>query len=208
LAKKRFLWIIETLCKDFSFDVVEKIDLHNSLILLALNRFFNFNNTLMKKMLNLMLIICILSGCSNDKESTSIDTFNVISGDSVDQSKRRELDSIYSSAIHADTSLAVFKTQELQEKLIKAYTLFLQEFGTFLKANKFTWGRETKCWNRVYFSKSGQVDYYIYDFKTTIEVEKELRFRKLFAEYIQTHRLNITSDKKFAQCSPVVYYDK
>jgi len=32
LAKKRFLWIIETLCNAFSFEVVEKIDLRNPLI--------------------------------------------------------------------------------------------------------------------------------------------------------------------------------
>jgi len=32
LAKKRFLWIIETLCNAFSFVVVEKIDLRNPLI--------------------------------------------------------------------------------------------------------------------------------------------------------------------------------
>jgi len=32
LAKKRFLWIIETLCNAFSFEVVEKIELRNPLI--------------------------------------------------------------------------------------------------------------------------------------------------------------------------------
>jgi len=32
LAKKRFLWIIETLCNAFSFVVVEKIALRNPLI--------------------------------------------------------------------------------------------------------------------------------------------------------------------------------
>jgi len=29
---KRFLWIIETMCNAFSFEVVEKIDLRNPLI--------------------------------------------------------------------------------------------------------------------------------------------------------------------------------
>jgi hypothetical protein len=32
LAKKRFLWIIETLCNAFSFKVIEKIELCNPLI--------------------------------------------------------------------------------------------------------------------------------------------------------------------------------
>lgn len=38
LAKKRFLWIIETLCNAFSFEAVEKIDLRNPLIRQAPNR--------------------------------------------------------------------------------------------------------------------------------------------------------------------------
>ena len=39
LAKKRFLWIIETLCNAFSFVVVEKFDLRNPLIRQAPNRY-------------------------------------------------------------------------------------------------------------------------------------------------------------------------
>jgi hypothetical protein len=83
----------------------------------------------------------------------------------------------------------------------------LQDFGKFLKQNNFTWGQETKCWNRLYFDKDGSVDYYIYNFKSQIEKAKEEQFKLLFAEYIMTHKINITADKKFAQCSPVRFLD-
>ena len=43
------------------------------------------------------------------------------------------LDSLYKSGIHADTSLAVFKTN--QEEYITAYQQLLGNLGKFLKAN-------------------------------------------------------------------------
>lgn len=149
----------------------------------------------------------MVAGCSSNKQPVPIDISKVMPGDSIDQLMSQHLDSIYLSAVHTDTSLAVFKTADEQQKLITAYTEFLKEFGAFLKDHQFTWGGKTKCWNRIYFDNTGSVDYYIYDFKTPIEKEKEIRFRQLFAQYIETHPINIKANRKFAQCSPVTYID-
>src|SRR5688500_18288107 len=70
------------------------------------------------------------------------------------------LDSLYKSGIHADTSLAVFKTN--QEEYITAYQQLLGNLGKFLKANNFIWEKPVKGFNRIYFDSTGKIDYFIY----------------------------------------------
>jgi|688.fasta_scaffold706674_1 hypothetical protein len=161
----------------------------------------------MTKLFISTLIIFALTSCSGTIKKGNIDTSKIISPSDNAVKKIKQLDSIYQSALHVDTSLAVFKTDADQQKMFDAYSTFLQDFGKFLKQNNFTWGQETKCWNRLYFDKDGSVDYYIYNFKSQIEKAKEEQFKLLFAEYIMTHKINITADKKFAQCSPVRFLD-
>ena len=49
----------------------------------------------------------------------------------------KQLDSIYKSAVHTDTSLAVFKTDKEQEAMYNAYVKLLQDFSNFLTENNF-----------------------------------------------------------------------
>ena len=57
----------------------------------------------------------------------------------------QRLDSIYKSAVHTDTSQAVFKTEEDQNAMLEAYSQLLQSFGKFLTKNNFTWEKPTKA---------------------------------------------------------------
>lgn len=161
----------------------------------------------MTKLLIFTLIVFTLTSCGGTIKKENIDTSMIISPSDDADKKIKQLDSIYQSAVHVDTSLAVFKSDADQQKLIDAYSTFLKDFGKFLKQNDYTWGHETKCWNRLYFDKDGSVDYYIYNFKSEIEKAKEEQFKLLFAKYIMTHKINITADKKLAQCSPVTFLD-
>ncbi len=161
----------------------------------------------MTKLFISTLIIYALTSCGGPIKKETIDTSKIISPSENADKKIKQLDSIYQSAVNVDTSLAVFKTDADQQKMFEAYSTFLKDFGKFLKQHDFAWGQETKCWNRLYFDKDGSVDYYIYNFKSQIEKAKEEQFKLLFAEYIMTHKINITADKKFSQCSPVTYLD-
>lgn len=118
------------------------------------------------------------------------------------------LDSTYKSALHADSSKAVFKPGKEQDDFIEAYTNFLQDLGNYLKKNNFMWGQPTRCWNRIYFRSDGAVDYYLFSFKTEISSEKLLKFKELLRAYLTGHKINATASTGFAQCSPVVYMDK
>ena len=121
----------------------------------------------------------------------------------------QRLDSIYKSAIHSELELAVFKTPEEQKNLMVAYRKFMQELGTFLKVHSFSWEKETRCFNRIYFSSEGKVDYFLYNFPSgQLTAEKEKEFKRLLNLFVQQHRFTLSADEGFAQCSPIKYSDK
>lgn len=123
-----------------------------------------------------------------------------------------QLDSIYKSAVHSDTSMAVFKTEKEQEALQKAYYKLLKDFGNYLTENNFIWEQRTRCFNRIYFNSDGTIDYFLYNFlgnpedKPTESVEKE--FQRLLNVFISDYKFSLTANTKFAQCSPTTYLPK
>lgn len=124
----------------------------------------------------------------------------------------QHLDSIYTSAVHSDTSLAVFKSEKEQEALQQAYYKLLQDFGNFLSKNNFNWEKPTRCFNRIYFNADGTIDYFLYNFlgnpedKPANEIEKE--FEKLLNVFISDYAFALKAKTKFAQCSPTTYMPK
>src|SRR5256885_46225 len=126
-----------------------------------------------------------------------------------------QLESIYKSAVHADTSQAVFKSEAEQQAMGEAYIKLLQDFGKFLKANNFKWERPTKCFNRIYFNTDGTIDYFLYNFLTKnvksedqLSQEKQGEFNRLLNLFIMDYKISMTAKTKFAQCSPVTYAPK
>jgi hypothetical protein len=119
------------------------------------------------------------------------------------------LDSIYTSAVHADTSLAVFKTETEQEALQQAYGKLLQDLGKFLSVNNFKWEKPTKCFNRIYFSPNGTIDYFLFNFIGKSENKPseniQLEFQRLLNIFISNYTFSLNAKKKFAQCSPTTY---
>ena len=118
------------------------------------------------------------------------------------------LDSLYKSAVHTDVKLAVFKTEEGQAKLIKAYTQLLQDLGRFLKDNNFKWEGPTKGFNRIYLNANGKIDYFLYNFsKDQLSSTKEKEFYRLLNLFVKDYQFALTAQENFAQCSPVTYLD-
>ena len=121
----------------------------------------------------------------------------------------KHLDSLYVSALHTDTSLAVFKTETEQEAMQQAYIKLLQDFGKFLSDNNFKWERPTRCFNRIYFNTDGTIDYFLFNFlgkpedKPVENIEKA--FQRLLNVFISNYKFSLTAKTKFAQCSPTTY---
>jgi hypothetical protein len=123
--------------------------------------------------------------------------------------KYQQLDSLYISAIHTDSSKALFKTIGEIEHFEKGYIQFIHDLGSFLHDNNFKWEKPTRCFNRIYIDTDGTVDYILYSFtKDQITSEKEKEFDKLINKFIQSHKFPIKANVKFSQSSPVRYIDR
>ena len=120
----------------------------------------------------------------------------------------QHLDNIYKSAVHVDTSQAVFKTELEQQAMGEAYINLLQSFGKFLTKNNFNWDKPTKCFNRIYFNTDGTIDYFLYNFSSEISQEKQTEFNRLLNLFIKDYKISLTAQVKFAQCSPATYMPK
>lgn len=122
----------------------------------------------------------------------------------------KHLDSVYKSALHIDTSLAVFKTEKEQEMVKKAYITLFKDFGKFLKTHNFKWDKPTRCFNKIYFNTDGHIDYFLFNFLgKTVEdkptEEKQKEFQYLLNLFIKDYKFPLTTKTKFAQCSPTIY---
>ncbi|KXK39069.1 MAG: hypothetical protein UZ09_BCD002001108 [Bacteroidetes bacterium OLB9] len=124
----------------------------------------------------------------------------------------KHLDSLYQSAVHTDTSMAVFKTDKEQETMHQEYIKLLQDFGKFLSTNNFVWDKPTRCFNRIYFNTDGTIDYFLFNFLGKTEdkpdEEKQKEFQRLLNLFIKDYKFSLTSKAKFAQCSPTTYMPK
>lgn len=123
-----------------------------------------------------------------------------------------KLDLEYKSAVHIDSTKAVFRTETQQEKLQESYIKLLQDFGSFLNKNNFKWETKTKCFQRIYFASNGKIDYFIYNFKlknvlpeNLISEEKQKEFERLLELFIKDYTFTSSAKEKFAQCSPTSY---
>jgi hypothetical protein len=118
----------------------------------------------------------------------------------------KELDTLYPSALHSDSTKAVFRGRE--KEFYGSYVSLLKELGSYLKKHGYTWGKTTRCFNRIYVNKDGSVGYFLFNFKEgVIEATKEKEFKRLLGDFIKTYQFPLESKSNFAQCSPVVYSD-
>lgn len=162
----------------------------------------------MRKELVVILLFLITLQKGNAQNKPMALTFEQAAKQGISYEK---LDSIYVSAIHADTSKAAFKTEAEQSKLFEAYTQLLKTFGKYLTSNNFSWNAPTKCFNRIYMKPDGSIDYFLYHFISKpgqpepISEEKRIEFERLLNRFIQSYKFGVTASTKFAQCSPVSY---
>lgn len=120
-----------------------------------------------------------------------------------------KLDSLYQSAVHVDTSQAVFKTDSELQAMQQSYIKLLQDLGDFLSENDFHWKEPTRCFNRIYFDSDGTIDYFLFNFLGKPEdipsAERQKEFERLLNTFIEDYQFPLSAEKKFAQCSPTTY---
>lgn len=116
-----------------------------------------------------------------------------------------KLDSLYASALHSDSTKAVFKGKQSQE-FYKAYTDMLNNLAVYLNKHDFVWDKPTRIFNRIYFEPDGSVSYYLVNLQNSgLTASRQKQFTKLLNSFIQEYKIKITGNSRFAQCSPVMY---
>lgn len=160
----------------------------------------------MKSVFKIFLIVLLSNNLYSQSKVFSIEEAQKI-GISIEK-----LDVEYRSAVHTDSSKAVFKSEVEQQKLQESYIKLLQDFGSFLNKNNFKWESKTKCFQRIYFAPNGKIDYFIYNFKlknilpeNLISEEKQKEFQRLLELFVKDYTFSSTASEQFAQCSPTSY---
>ena len=160
----------------------------------------------MKSVLKILLIVFLSNNLYSQSKVFSIEEAQKI-GINIDK-----IDLEYKSAVHTDSTKAVFKTETQQQKLQESYTKLLQDFASFLNKNNFKWETKTKCFQRIYFAPNGKIDFFIYNFKlknvlpeNLISEEKQKEFQRLLELFVKEYTFSSTASEPFAQCSPTSY---
>ena len=160
----------------------------------------------MKSVVKIFLIVLLSNNLYSQSKVFSVEEAQKM-GISIEK-----LDLEYKSAVHSDSTKAVFKSEVEQQKLQESYTRLLQDFGSFLNKNNFKWESKTKCFQRIYFAPNGKIDYFIYNFKlknifpeNLISEEKQKEFQRLLELFVKEYTFSSTASEPFAQCSPTSY---
>ncbi len=120
----------------------------------------------------------------------------------------KELDKTHATAMNNDKTQAAFPEKK-KEEFLTAYKLLFYDLANYLDKNGFKFGKETACYNRIYFNSNGSINYYFYSIKPgEIEAANEVEFKKLLGEFVKTYRLKANASTNFYQTGPVKFTDK
>jgi hypothetical protein len=158
-------------------------------------------------MKNLLFLITLLFAINTQSFSQHLAmTFQESSGQGIQMTR---LDSIYKNAVNADPSKAVFKTESEQTALQESYYTLLKDLGQFLADNKFNWDKPTNCFNKIYFSADGTIDYFLFNFLGKPDNRpteaQQLEFKRLLNLFITDYKFPLAATVKFSQCSPSTF---
>lgn len=119
----------------------------------------------------------------------------------------QHLDSIYLSGVHVDTTKAAF-SRVLFDSVHREYISLLKSLGKYLSEKGFKWGNKTQCFNKIYFTGTGEIDFFLYNFTPgQIDSSKMKTFENHLNEFIKGYIFPIATKKKFTLCSSVMYGD-
>jgi hypothetical protein len=114
------------------------------------------------------------------------------------------LDSSYRSALHVDSTKAVFGDRK--QEFWDAWQDFLGRLGAHLKSNGLRWAQDTQLTTRIYFNADGTVNTFLYSFpRGHTDLEQQKRFGELLNAFLRENRIGATATEGFAQCGPVMF---
>lgn len=87
-----------------------------------------------------------------------------------------------------------------KEKWVELMT----ELNSFIKSKNLNWTNDVVCYNRVYFSKEGKIEGYLYDISGISESEKS-KFDSCLKEFVMTHGVTIPATMAYWQYGNITF---
>lgn len=119
-----------------------------------------------------------------------------------------ELDSIYSSAVHADSTKAFFKSGAAQEAWMGRWQEMLYELGDSLHSYGLRWDGKVRVFIRTYFNAAGRIDYFLYSIKEAGPgypgAKMRDSMRTVFRHFAATYALDSPIGATVVQCGPII----
>ncbi|MCF8217621.1 MAG: hypothetical protein K9I29_00440 [Bacteroidales bacterium] len=113
------------------------------------------------------------------------------------------LDKKYVDAVNVNPDSALFNDNS--GEFIQSWQTMLQDLGSYLQDHDFVWKKQTRCFNKVYFDKDGNIDYFLYNLNPQLDETQAEKFRMLLQDFIENYQLPVQGEKKFTQCGPSMY---
>lgn len=155
------------------------------------------------------LIISLFLNCKNTdgKKDTFALNRQVISieNDSlVEISKKLNLDSVYPNLLDPRIS----KRADF-DRVFELWTSFHQRVNKYIKEQNFKWEVKDSfisVTNKLYFDKTGKVDYYFYRIDNPgVSEEKKKEYEKVLESFVKNVQIDLAMDNKFGQCGKIKY---
>jgi len=120
-----------------------------------------------------------------------------------------KLDSLYPSAMHADSTKAVFQGKDA-EKFSAAWGKFYEELFAYCNKQGLRWASPTWCFNKIYFSKDGRIEYWLFNFRKSDNIPAEVQSAYLdaIAKFSRKHKIRIKASTPFTQCGSVTFVNR
>ncbi|TND07961.1 MAG: hypothetical protein FD123_2769 [Bacteroidetes bacterium] len=124
------------------------------------------------------------------------------------ENRMAKLDSLFPSAVAGDTANKIFPGK-LQQEFQAAWGNYFSGLFQYLADNGLVWGEQTYCFNKIYFSPDGSVQYWLFNFRQADRIHPDLQdqYHALITSYSKTHKIKIKAGSFFSQCASVDFID-
>lgn len=114
------------------------------------------------------------------------------------------LDSLYKNVFDTDTGKGVFQGKD-RERFNVAWVDFHERLMKHLNKNGLYWEKSTWCLNKMYFSKKGEVEYWLFNFNKEDQIPQERQelYKKLVLSFCKENKLKMKNNIPFSQCASI-----
>lgn len=157
----------------------------------------------MKKVVFICLLLSLIS-CKNSEKNIKGVVVGSQNTEKFAEIKKLNLNDSYNNLLNPK-----FSSEEDYKEVLKTWNDFHQQVGKIVKENNFDWGTKDSSvvvFNRIYFNKKGEVDYYTFKIgNKNVSKAKRIEYEKLLSENISKVKIDLKRDVQYAQCGKVRY---